>query len=157
MYIYFDKLNAVVTCEYYPSIIPVDYMKEQKLEYLCNQWVKTTNKDNSFHLSFTYSGDLIDDSCTLEHDIVLYLQNSGHMDIVISGERCEEFNLCEDDEYPNVYRYVNTNREEYKFALHCDKHGTRDIYRLSDNNVASELKKDKDFIQYCHIQFMETL
>ena len=156
MYIYFDKLDACITCDPYPSIISVEVMKKHNLQYLCNQWIKTTNEDNSFHLSFNYSGDLVQEGCIIKNGTNLYLQNSGCMDILIAGENCETFNLCEDNDYPNVYRYVNSiHKKDNKFAIHCESHEARECFKLSDMDVASKLREDKEFINNCHIQFTE--
>ena len=62
----------------------------------------------------------------------LYLQNSGHMDIVCVKPNNAHCSLCEVDGFPNVYKWVN-NDKTCIFALHAE-HG-----RLSDANIADKM------------------
>lgn len=154
MYVYFSSKKCVLTCEEYPQILSVENMKLNKLEHLCNRWEKIDNKNGTFTLSFKYNSQYpsmtIYNGATREASFnngdILYLQNSGSIDIVcvkpIINEYCQ---LCLVDKYPNIYKWIN-NDDKLIFALHIKD----DL--LSDENVADEI----DNIQEnCHITFTD--
>lgn len=57
MYIYFPKLNSVLTCEPFPQIIHVDSMNdsEYKNAFVCDKWEKEDTMDGKFVLFYKYA------------------------------------------------------------------------------------------------------
>jgi len=168
MYIYFKCTNSVLTCEEYPQILSVEEMKLNNLESMCNRWEKNIYEDGTFTLSFKYKKHICDCDNSpyiqlenydkyecyncgkmkmpiFKEDDILYLQNSGHMDIVCVKPVNRLFcKLCEVDNYPNIYKWINDNNTI--FALHIKNN------MLSDADVSKEI----NIIQNdCHITFTE--
>ena len=164
MFIYFKFNNSVLTCEYYPKLLPVDEMKKYKLEYMCNKWIKNDTIDGNFTLSYNYKKWDCDCDNTeyiqLEdyHDYQcyncgihllnnskpeLYLQNGG-IDVLIVGSNNNSCKLCEVDNYPNIYKWADCNTEIY--ALHINNGN------ISDCNITNQIDSIKDL---CYITFTE--
>jgi len=182
MYIYFRSIHSVLTCEEYPQIVSVEEMKSKQLEAMCNKWEKRECGDGNFTLSFRYTKHTCTCDCDNNNSSYvdlpdyhtyecyhcgipktsafkegdnLYLQNSGHMDIVCVKSNpnpnplfCQ---LSQVDGYPNVYQWANkdtinnTIKDDARiYALHINNN------RLSDENVVKEINVIKDS---CHITF----
>ena len=171
MYIYFKSLNVVLTCEEYPQLLSVNYVKDNKLEYLCNKWQKNDTNDNKFTLSYKY--EKITCNCDnsqytqlKDYNIYecyncgreksqkflentdLYLQNSGSIDVVCVKPQQSFCELCNVDNYQNVYKWTDTYDENLIFALHIENG------MLSDRNVKDKIDNNKDLYQ---IIFTETI
>jgi len=147
MYIYFDKLNAVLTCEEYPQVLSVETMKNENLEYMCNKWEKTNYSSNStFTLSFNYESHkcncdnsaytCMDDydmfvcyncgiakSTTYANGTKLYLQNSGSIDIVCAKPNSNNIALSELVHHPQVYAWHPVCCDNHLYALHITSGG----------------------------------
>lgn len=169
MYIYFELINSVLTCEEYPQIMSVDdVIGSKNLQNMYNKWIKNDNPDGSFTLSYMYEKHSCNDDNTQYEDLPdyndytcyshgykgkneyeegtnLYLQNSGHIDIVCVKPNSTFCTLCNIPGYPNAYKW--TDPEYGTFALHVDD-------RLSDANV---FKTIDSIYKYCHIEFVESL
>ncbi len=81
----------------------------------------------------------------------LYLQNSGHMDIVcvFAGRKVSQLDqLTEVSDYPNVYRW-NSDEKTPMFSLHVNENNM-----LSDYDISKNIDKIKD---YCLISFVDNL
>ena len=177
MYIYFKSINAVLTCEEYPQPLPVDYMKEHKLEYICNSWEKNMNDDGTFTLSYKYKKHVCNCDNLLYMDFddyhlyecytcrrfnskeciegeQLYLKNSGTMDIVWATPTLQPYcRLCLVEGHPNIYKWYNGDDEDKDdtiFALHIKND------MLSDENSVDELATNKN-IEYYHILFVDEI
>lgn len=156
MYVYFNLTKSVLTCEEYPQILSVEEMKSKKLENMCNKWEKNVSEDGTFTLSFIYNNPICDcDNSQYIHNIDyddyvcyncgthksslfkendnLYLQNSGSIDIVWVKPTNAFCQLCEVNDYPNVYKWISNKDDKCIFALHI-KNGM-----LSDENVSDEI------------------
>ena len=166
MYIFFKEINAVLTCEKFPSVLPVDEMKKENLEYLCNKWEKTIiSSDGKFTLSYklfssscdcdnsdyTKCSDFKEYDCyncgrlkfKKEEETICYLQNSGTMDCVWTNPTkkiTDSFSLIEVEQNSNIYQWVPFDNN-FIFALHVD--GETNL--LSDSNMLSDKSKDKNF------------
>lgn len=175
MYIFFKEINAVLTCEKFPSVLSVDKMKKENLEYLCNKWEKTIiSSDGKFILSYklfssscncdnthnTTFSDFEEYDCyncgrlkfKKEEDTICYLQNSGTMDCVWTKpakEINDTFSLIEVEPNSNIFQWIPFDNGCI-FALHI--HGETNL--LSDANMLSEKSKDKNFYQ---IFFLEEI
>lgn len=137
MYIYFKSYNSVLTCEEYPHIMSIEYMKSNKLENLCNKWEKYVFIDDTFTLSYKYKYEPPSCNCDNSDNYVcylccncgtpsmphikegtqLYLQNSGNSISSlwvkpINSYSGRDYNLylCKLDGYPNVYKW-ETNKD----------------------------------------------
>jgi len=130
-------------------------MKAQGLENMCNRWEQTfTDEENkNFILSYKFTKSLSDyDDPEFEDDDILYLQNSGSMDIVWVQKYYSKWDqLTNVDGYPNIYMWIKSecdDRIKCIFALHSEK-GI-----LSDSNISNKI----DNIQEdCHIYFTECI
>lgn len=169
MYIYFKLTNMVLTCEEFPQILSVEYMKLNNLENMCNKWEKNISEDGTFTLSFRYNKPVCDcdnsqyihiidyddyecyncgiSKTSLKEGDNLYLQNSGSLDIVCVKPINNFCQLCEVNGYPNIYKWVNNNNKCI-FALHIKNN------MLSDENVSNEINIIQ---QNCHITFTECI
>jgi hypothetical protein len=165
MYIYFSKINSVLTCEEYPQILSVEVMRKQKLENICNRWEKKEIiKNESFKLfykNFKETCDCNKSGC--ECDVYecyncgksinekvdeMYLKNSGHMDIVITGKEIEWCELHENKDFKNIYELNTTYDANY--CLHMDKNSNL----LSDNNIKGLIEELED---NCYILFVDNI
>lgn len=163
MYIYFKASNEVLTCEDYPQVFSVEYIKLNKLENMCNKWEKKDNVDGTFTLSYIKDmcscdnsqyidlKDYNDYECynccitkteakTFKNGESLYLQNSGNLDIVCVSKNRTDCKICEVDGYPNVYKWDDPNGN---YILHINN-GV-----LSDENISNIVKES------CHIIFTD--
>ena len=172
MYIFFDKLNAVLTCEIFPRVLLVDEMKADKLEYLCDKWEKKDTENNKFTLSYKYEKKtcLCDNTAyenisdfelydcyncgrlkkeIFENGIDLYLQNSGSQDIVWSDPNNKFCEMCTVNNLKNAYQWFN---EDYRgvFALHIENN------MLSDMDISKEIQQNEN-LDNTHIIFVEDL
>jgi hypothetical protein len=156
MYIYFEKLNYVITCEEIPQVISVEEMESKSLQNMCNKWEKHDNPDGTFKLSFKYDPNTnieiddinLDDSSDSSHSSEgfdegddLYLQNSGFQDLVwvyLTDTFCD---ICEIEGYPNIYKWIYPN----DYVLHI-KDG-----ELTDCSVSNI----QDIQDSCYIIFTE--
>ena len=168
MYIYFESIGKVLTCEEYPQVLSIDIMKAKKLEYMCNKWQKNILDNGNFTLSYKYKKETcncdnssytcLDDydnyecyncgrykSKEYEEDTNLYLQNSGSIDIVWTKPYPSFCELCEVNEFPNIYKWIN-DTDKAIFALHIKND------MLSDDNIINEISNMK---KLCHIKFNE--
>jgi len=182
MYIYFDKLKAVITCEEYPEVLSIEKMKECKMENLCNKWEKTEVNDGQFLLSYKYKKNTCDcDNSTyttysdyddydcyrcgrlkvapFEDGTVLYLQNSGSIDIVCTKPHSRWNEICQVEGHPNVYQWIPRDDDKYgpsAFVLHARNIAESTSRYLSDNDMIKELSANEN-IDNCHIIFAESL
>ena len=170
MYIYFKCLESVLTCETYPQLIPIDEMKLNLMEEMCNQWEKTENElDGTFTLSFKHTQIGIEHGCdntpymhlndynvyecyncgikkTEQEDKVgvgtpLYLQNSGTQDVVCVKPTLNPWcHLCEIPGVPDTYKWATPTDGHLLFALHVKNN------MLSDEDVSDKLDS---IIGYC--------
>lgn len=126
MYIYFDKLKKVVTCDEFPEAVSVNVMEH----FTCDKWQLTKkNEDGTFQVYYELNGTR------------MYLQNSGSIDILAS-KPCNMF--CHLKEVPGqqcVFQWVG--HENLIFALHVTADG-----HLSDSDMKGNLHLD-----CCHIVF----
>lgn len=134
----------MLTCDDYPQLMSVEMMKLNGWQGWCNRWEKgEEDADGRFWLWFVYARalDKHQVSFSLKDGDKLYLQNSGHMDIVGVDVKPMFCRLKEVAGYPNVYAWVHEGKcaetKECVFALHI-----RDG-RLSDMDVSDELEEKK--------------
>ena len=155
MYIYFEKLNYVITCELYPHVLSVEEMESNSLQDMCNKWEKHDNPDGTFKLLFKYVLD-IDEGCVkafVEGD-VLYLNTvklaffeEGKSLNILCVDIDDRFcNLCEVEGYPNIYKW--TKQYDSSYVLHITNGG-----RLSDIHVSNI----QDIQDSCYIIFTEDI
>jgi hypothetical protein len=172
MFIYFNASNSVLTCEEYPQIFSIEYVKEHNLEHMCNRWIKNDFSNGTFTLSFIniketcdcdklkyrYAIDFENYDCyecgryknKFENNINLFLQNSGHMDILcVKPYRLIRDYLKKVDGYENVYAWSN-NEKNLIFALH-NEDGI-----LSDCNIYDKINKNEN-IENAFITFVENI
>lgn len=160
MYIYFQLSNTVLTCDEYPQIMSVEIMKLNNLEYMCDKWEKNDTDDGTFTLSYkhylkkecncnyTYNRDDYDTDvcfgCTNRTSTIfkvgedLYLQNSGSMDIVCVNPNSRYCQMCEVDNYPHIYKWINRSYLELIFALHIKDD------MLSDEDISEKINVMKE-------------
>lgn len=172
MYIYFKLINAVLTCEEYPQILSVDEMKLNAKDNMCNKWEKNDNEDGTFTLSFKYEkelcscdnsqyvdlNDYTDYPCyecgrpkiqKFKEGDILYLQNSGSIDIVCVKPIELYCKICGVEGHSNIYKWFQPDNDNTRiFILHIKNN------MLSDENVSKEIDLLKE---YCHIEFMECI
>lgn len=169
MYVYFKFADSVLTCEEYPRVLSVIVMKSNNLENMCNKWEINTAEDGTFTLSFIFAkycncDNSINTCCidydeyecyncgtsktSIKHGDKVYLQNSGSMDIVCVKPEPEFCQLCEVDGYPNIYKWVNDEKNKCIFALHIEND------MLSDGNISDQIDKIQSS---CHITFTENI
>lgn len=172
MYIYFSSNNSVLSCEEFPQVLSVDFVKTKNLEHLCDRWEKQVNPDNTFTLSFKYQKEIcncdnsqftqLEDynnyecyNCRryklngIEEGVNLYLQNCCR-DILHVNTLQHGCQLIEVSGYQNVYEWLPTNKSNRKmFALHV----TEDD-RLSDKNIMDKIDSMTD---NCQMIFTESL
>ena len=172
MYIYFKSIDSVLTCEEYPQIISVKDMKSNNKDCECNKWEKNDFGNGTFTLSFKYTkyvcncGDLHNlhlENCECEvcyicrrrktafkEGDVLYLQNSGSMDIVCVNTTPLYCQLTEVAGYPDIYKWVNDDErvKNLIFALHIEDN------RLSDADVSKKIDTIKES---CEITFTDSV
>jgi len=171
MYIYFHTLNSVLTCERYPQLFSVEYVKLNNLEDMCNKWEKNDEEDGKFTLSFKYfikecdcdKSEYKDDidfndyfcyNCGIHKKELLnvgeeyYLQNSGNFSIVcVDNTKPNWCSLCKVENYPNMYMWGNDDK---LCILHIDE---KDGY-LSDENIVGKID---DIKNYCEILFIDDI
>lgn len=165
MYIYFESINSVITCEEYPQILSVDEMKHNNLENMCNRWEKNDLDDGTFTLSFKYKKNLCNCDNTkyiyledyndyecyncgrkqkFKENDDLYLQNSGNIDIVCAWpmKKLQFCKMCQVDGY---IKWISNNNDQI-FALH--------VYddMLSDADISNKIDIVKDF---CSVIFTD--
>ena len=151
MYIYFEKLNYVITCELYPHVLSVEEMESNSLQDMCNKWEKHDNPDGTFKISFKYTRNINNDNNDVnnvnnvnnvyDEGDDLYLQNSGFQDLVwvyLTDTFCD---ICEVEGYPNIYKWIYPN----DYVLHI-KDG-----ELTDCSVSNI----QDIQDSCYIIFTE--
>ncbi len=195
MYIYFKYENAVISCDEYPEVFSVDLVKNLGLENRFNKWEKKDNEDGTFTLSYKFEKKTCNcDNSPYEHitdyhlyecynccrlitppfeeGTDLYLQNSGHMDILCANSQQKFCQLIEVIGYPNIYKWTESSSPENIFALHLTKHyfepkemfkeyfSDEDILQLrmadqlSDSNIKDKIS-DEEMQKSCHIIFTE--
>lgn len=187
MYIYFDKLNYVLTCHEFPELISVDEMKKRKMEEECNRWEKKCSKNGSFTLSFSY---IKYDNSQYEHitkynnffsrnqysvfkselykyqyNTNLYLQNSGDMDVLQCKPQMTYANyFYELPDYPNIIAYLLINVPSYGILYHyINESYDKTIFALHIKNnrisdsESSEIIKKKENNENFHIIFIENV
>jgi len=166
MYVYFPKLQKVLTCEEFPQCISIHTMKENELEDMCNKWEKIENVENgTFTLSYKYrkpfcdciNSDLYKYECyncssytqTLYEDGTdLYLQNSGNMGIVECGPNKCRSELCKVIGYDNMYKWNKYFDDGAIYALQVTFDG------LTDVNIVNKIDTVKD---NCCMLFVEEI
>jgi len=148
MYIYFEQLNCVVTCQEFPQIISVEEMELNSLQNVCNKWEKQDNPSGSFKLYYQYYGHEYYNKLyqIYNRNEYLYLHHS-YNENILSVKPMNRFttfcNLCEHEGYPNIYKWVCNST--FIFPLHI-KDG-----KLSDCCVSNI----KDIQDSCYIIFTE--
>lgn len=170
MFIYFKSVDSVLTCEYIPQLLPVEYIKQNNLEYMCNRWVKNNMNNGVFTLSYKNYSNHCEYNCDNseymnlhdfdsykcyncgikkefdEHHEILYLQNSGSLDIICVDKYNQFCELCEVTNYPNVFKW-NINNDDVIHAIHITETGN-----LSDKNVFNNIDA---ISKYSQITFIE--
>jgi hypothetical protein len=179
MYICFNLLNSVLTCEEYPQIISIETIKANKLEYMCDKWIKNDYDNGNFTLSYKYmkkscdcdnsNNEHLDDydlydlykcyNCGvlktntlnfIEDGVDLYLQNSGSRDIVCVKDKERYCQLCTIENYPNIYKWFNEDLDYNKYIFALH---VKDGY-LSDSNIAGNIDSN---IESCYITFVDSI
>lgn len=169
MYIYFNLLNAVLTCEEYPQLVYVENII--KSNCVCDKWEKTDYPDGTFTLSYKYTKcqcsnnnykfyDLPDFheydcySCGITkkeasyEGTSMYLSNSGSQDIVWAHPKMRCNKLKEVQGYKNVYEWYPKQYNNTTFALHIEDG------RLSDANISNNID---NILKKCSILFVDNI
>ena len=158
MFVYFKSENLVLTCEFIPQLLSVEYIKQNGLENICNRWEKLDTMNGTFRLSFVPVRCNCDNSQYVHYDDYndyecyhcgitkwserLYLQNSGSLDILCADKYNDFCELCEVTNYPNTYKW---HKDDNLYVLH-----------ISDKRVLSD-KYIENIDNSCHITFVDSL
>ncbi len=169
MYIYFNLLNAVLTCDEFPHLVSVEDMMKHNFVY--DKWEKTDYPDGTFTLSYKYTKcqcgnnkyefynlpDFHEYDCyscgitkkeARYEGTSMYLSNSGSQDIVWTNPKIIDNKLKEVQGYKNVYEWYPKRYNHTTFALHIEDG------RLSDANISNNIN---NILNYCSILFVDNI